>query len=332
MINLLRNREIRHYFLGLAALEAAGVGICLLISPVAAGITAIICGAMCALSIAFTGWRYRRLSCLADSLGKIAAGNYTIDLRDYADGELSVLESELHKVTSTLSHQAEVLQKDKAFLADAISDISHQLKTPLTSMSVMTELLETPGLPVEKQQEFVAGIRTGLDRMQWLIASLLKLSRLDAGAVEMRSDQVAMQALIQRALSPFRIAAEGKGLAVTVEGAEGIHFTGDEGWLAEAAGNLLKNCVEHTPENGSIHILCAQNSLYTTIKIRDSGPGIASEDLPHIFQRFYKGKNAGADSVGIGLALSKTIIQQQNGSIGATGDEGGTTFAIKLPR
>lgn len=330
-MELLRNREIRYYLLGTAVLGLAGLGICFAFDTRAGIAATALFAALTALSIAFTRRRYRKLAELSDCLGRIAAGDYTVDLREYRDGELSILKSELYKVTRTLSHQAEALGRDKAFLADSISDISHQLKTPLTSVTMMTELLAAPGLPEEKRSEFLTGIALGLERIRWLIASLLKLSRLDAGEVTMRTEPVSAPRLVEAAAQPLRIPMELKAQTFSTTGDAAVTFPGDLPWLTEALGNLLKNCVEHTPAGGHIGVEWERNPLYTRITVRDDGPGIAPEDLPHIFERFYRGKNAGPDSVGIGLALAKSIIQNQGGTIQAQSEEGkGTRFTIKL--
>lgn len=331
MINLLRNREVRLYLLALAGAGAAGVILCALFGGALPGLCAAAAvGAMLLCAIRFTRRRYRDIARLSDCLGKLAAGDYSLDLRRYREGELSVLYDELHKVTRTLAHQAETLARDKRWLADTMADISHQLKTPLTSVAMMTDLLADPGLPPEKRSEFLEGIRAGIERIRWLVLSLLKLSRLDADAVVFRRDAIPVQKLVEAALAPLRIPIELKGQRLTLELCDGV-ITGDLAWLAEALGNLVKNSVEHTPPGGRLGIVCVENPLYMLLEVSDSGEGIVRVDLPHLFKRFYRGKNAAPDSVGIGLALTKRIVTLHGGAIEAVpGMNEGARFRVKL--
>ena len=214
-----------------------------------------------------------------------------------------------------LSEQSSLLQQDKIKLTDAISDISHQLKTPLTSMMVMADLLSDAELPKEKRTEFTHNIRIQLERIDWLVSSLLKLSKIDAGTVQFKKDQIAVKKLIQKALEPVLIPMDIKEQTVSIKGEDTVSFLGDLNWTTEALINILKNCVEHTPEGEVINISFSENALFTEIVIADNGKGIPKEDIPYIFKRFYKGKNASEDSIGIGLAMAHSIITSQNGEI-----------------
>lgn len=286
---------------------------------------------MVILSLAFTNWRYRQIRNLSQYLKRITAGEYALDVRDNREGELSILKSEIYKVTVTLSEQAELLKKDKQFLANAISDISHQLKNPITSMVVMTDLIQNADLPEDKRIEFTQNIHSQLERLQWLVSSLLKLSRIDAGAIEFRKDPVNVSELIHKASAHLLIPMEIKEQTLEVSGDEGASFMGDFNWSSEAVANILKNCTEHTPCGGRITVTYSETPLYTLIRITDNGEGIDVEDLPRIFNRFYKGKNAQNDSIGIGLAMSKSIIEKQNGVIEVKSSRGeGTEFTLKL--
>lgn len=329
MTELYRNKEIRRYLLLLLSLAAAGTASCSRYDQRCAWIVLAVSLSMLVLSLWFTFWRYRRIASLSAALSSIAAGDYRTDLQDFSDGELSILQSELLKLTRTLSHQADELLKDKRYLAEALSDISHQLKTPLTSISMMTDLLMSPQLSEQKRWDFLNSIRVSTDRIAWLVAALLKISRLDAEAVLFKSERIAARDLFDKALAPLRIAMDLKNQQLVLEGTAGFFLHGDSDWLAEALSNLLKNCVEHTPEHGEITIRCAETALYRQVVISDNGPGIAAEDLPHVFERFYRGRNAGSDSVGIGLALSKSILQRQGGQIEARSEPGrGTRFIL----
>ena len=213
-----------------------------------------------------------------------------------------------------------------------MADISHQLKTPLTSLSVLNDLL-SDNPDEEKEALFLERMRAQLQRIEWLVSSLLKLSRLDAGAVIMKRDKIMVRDLVDKTLASLALPLEVKALTVHLEGDAGVNFTGDFEWSAEALINIIKNCIEHTPEEGALKIAFAQNPIFTVINIADSGAGIAPEDLPHIFTRFYKGKNAAPDQVGIGLAMARAIVEKQGGDITVKSDPGsGSQFTIKFYR
>ncbi len=286
------------------------------------------CIIFAAMAYFFAKWRYKRISELSEYLKNVNNGHYDLEVPDHDEGELSILKSEIYKATVMLCVQAEALQKEKSELADAMSDISHQLKTPLTSMLVMTDLLCDPNLPTDKRIEFTGRIRAQLERIEWLVTSLLKLSRLDAGTIVFNKVPVRIDALLDRALAPLLIPIELRRQALVIDHPE-ITLSCDLNWTAEALLNILKNCVEHTPADGHLTISCSQNPLYTQIIVSDDGSGIDPEDLPHIFERFYRGKNAGSDSVGIGLAMAKSMITSQGGSITVESTVGkSTTFMI----
>ncbi|HEX2997149.1 MAG TPA: HAMP domain-containing sensor histidine kinase, partial [Anaerolineales bacterium] len=236
------------------------------------------------------------------------------------------------KVTVRLREQAELLQKDKTALSNLIADVSHQIKTPLTSLGVLADLLaEDP--PEEDRRIFIERLRAQLGRIQWLTSALLKLARLDAGTAAVKSELVDVRRLIERALEPLQIPLEIKNQRLEVHGDDNASFTGDLNWSAEALTNVVKNCIEHTPEGGRIEIRYSANALYAEILVSDDGEGIASWDLPNIFNRFYRGEKAGENSVGIGLALAKAIFNAQGGDITVHSQRGvGTNFTIRVFR
>lgn len=330
-MQLFRNREFRLLFTGLLAVSLIGSAVCFFLS-VAAGWAALVGFLLLdGLSLWVTARRYRELARLSGYLAAIRRGDYSLDVRDNREGELSILKNDIYKMALRLGEQAELLQKDKKYLADSLADISHQLKTPLTSLLVMTDLLADEGLPSHKRAEFTTAIRDQLQRIEWLVTALLKLSRIDAGAVVFRQDELALSGLLSRALAPLRIPMELKNQSLSLVGAEGVFLCGDENWLCEALVNILKNGVEHTPPGGRLSIVCAENPIHIAIVIEDDGPGIAPEDLPHIFERFYRGKNASPESVGIGLAMAKTVLLHQGATVEAASEPGhGTRFTIKF--
>ncbi len=301
------------------------------ISSHAAGIRVLITVFLLYLAFfIFTAYRYRQIRKLSDYLRRICAGEHSLDVRDNVEGELSILKNEIYKVTLMLSEYNNQLQREKLRLSEHMADISHQLKTPLTSLLVMVELLGNEGLPPEKRREFTKRISLQLKRMEWLVSSLLKLARLDAGVVKFRKEKVKVGTLMDNALKSLLIPMEIKDITCNVVGAEEV-FICDLQWTTEAVINILRNCVEHAPAHGKIDIVARDNPIYFEIRISDNGPGIDKQDLPHIFTRFYRGKNASPDSVGIGLAMARSIIKEQNGDISVESREGrGTTFFIRM--
>lgn len=328
---MVRNRELVRFLLFGIGIAAAGAAAGYFLPEYAYLVCLLFCLAEIAVFTGYTMRRYRQMEKLSDYLKRIGRGDYSLDIRDNVEGELSILKNEIYKVTTRLREQAEYNVREKYYLADALSDISHQLKTPLTSMMVMTDLLKEEGLPPDKREEFTDTIRAQLIRIEWLVTSLLKLSRLDAGTIVLESRPVPAAEVIGRAAQHLLIPMELKGIEFEVQGEENVTFPGDLSWSAEAFANILKNCMEHTPSGGRIRVMYEENHLYTVISVEDNGEGIAAEDLPHIFERFYKGKNAGADSVGIGLAMAYEILAKEQGKIDVTSKEGeGTRFRVKF--
>lgn len=277
----------------------------------------------------YTRKRYRKIEKLNDSLVSVLAGSKVPDIDDQEEGEISILRTNIYKAATTLTYQNEQLAGDKKQMAAAIADISHQLKTPLTSMMVMNDLLKDE-TDEEKREEFLQTQSDQLDRMNWLIQTLLKLSKLDAGTIELKKEKVSVSELIRDAVKPFEIQFEIRNIEYRPKFTE-FMIGCDRNWTIEAIQNIIKNCIEHMDEGGKLFLSAEETNVFYMIRIKDTGCGICEEDLPHIFERFYKGKNAGKDSVGIGLALSKSIIEGEQGEILVDSTVGeGTEFLIKL--
>jgi signal transduction histidine kinase len=315
-----------------AAQRGIAAGLLARLLPVGLALVGLICTGFVLLLVCYQRAVSVQVAGLSAYLRQIEAGDYALDVRDNGEGSFSLLKNDLYKVTVRLREQAELLQKDKTALSNLIADISHQIKTPLTSSVVLADLLaEDP--PETDRRAFVERLRAQIGRIQWLVAALLKLARLDAGTAVFKSEPVDVRRLIERALEPLQIPLEIKNQRLVIHGGEGASFTGDLNWSAEALTNVVKNCVEHTPEGGTITIAYAANALYAEITVSDDGEGIASRDLPNIFNRFYRGANAGENSVGIGLALAKAIFNAQGGDIAVHSQRGmGTRFEIRLFR
>ena len=282
---------------------------------------------------AFCGITYKRIReirAMSEYLSRINDGEFDLDIMDNQEGELSILKNNIYKVVVTLRSQQELLLKDKNYLADSLADISHQLKTPITSVTVMTDLLKTE-TDEGKRREFLEVINSQLSRINWLIVTLLKLSRIDAGAVEFRNERESIGDILENAAKPFLINAEVKGIELTTECNDEVFAEVDRNWYTEALSNIIKNCLEHTDEGGFVSVRAFETPVLTKIIIQDNGSGIDPVDLPHIFERFYQGRNHSETSVGIGLALSKAILNRQNSYIDVKSEiNKGTEFEITL--
>lgn len=286
------------------------------------------------LNIAYIWYQWnqdRKLKELDRYLLTVLAGNYNLDIRDYEDGILSSLKNDVYKMSVLLKEDKERALEQQKYLESVLSDISHQLRTPLTSMYVMSDLLSDGKVRGKQKKEILNKNRAQLERIEWLITTLLKMSRIDAGTVTFKEEKVVTKELIKKALEPINIPIELKKQTVLIVGDKKSTVILDQKWTVEAFVNLLKNAHEHTPVGGMIIIKITDNPLFTEFLIQDNGTGIAKEDLPHIFERFYKGKNSSSESIGIGLNMSKTIIQKENGTIMVDSTEGkGTTFTIRF--
>lgn len=259
--------------------------------------------------------REKKIQDMVLIIDRILHGEELFDFAEFKEGELAILRDEIYKMTLRLKGQAEQLNTDKKFLADSLANISHQLKTPLTALNLLTERLRGYVLEGEGRQ-CLKKMQEQLKRTEWLVTMLLKLSRLDAKTILFRKERRNIKQLVQMAAEPLLIPMELKGQTIQIH--SGLEeFCLDTIWTAEAIGNILKNCMEHAPCNTIIEVYVKENPLYLELRIEDSGEGVSEEELSHLFERFYRGKNASAFSAGIGLALAKAIIVSQHGSISA---------------
>ncbi len=302
-------------------------------------IISIPCGIMVAITaLAFSAYyfiatynRYRKINALSREIDGILHGKDKINLSEYSEGELAILNNQVQKLTLTLKQQASDLKKDKIYLADSIADISHQIRTPLTSINLITSMLLKQDISEEKRRELLKQLEVLLSRIDWLISSLLKMSKLDAGTANIQHEMVSVSELIHYSAEPVLIPMELRQQKLTINMNGDESYSGDLRWTVEAVENILKNCMEHTPVGGEIKVDVSENAIYTEIIISDNGCGIAKEDLMHLFERFYKGKDSSEQSVGIGLALARMIITNQNGTIKAENQRtGGALFRIRF--
>lgn len=283
------------------------------------------------IAILYIKSRNKKLNEIKKYINEINNRNYELKIEDNSEDELSNLKNELYKITVMLKEEAEKSKQDKESLKVSVQDISHQLKTPITSISIMLDnLKDNPKMDEKTRQRFIFEIDKQIENISFLIISLLKFSRLEAGVEDFIKEKINVKELISACLKRLEIPIEIKNQNIVIKGKEDSFFIGDYKWQEEAITNIIKNCIEHTDENKNIYINYEENNLYTKIQIIDEGNGIDKEDIKHIFERFYKGKDSSENSIGIGLALAKTIIEKDNGYISCKSEKGkGTEFIIK---
>lgn len=267
-------------------------------------------------------------------INAVSNKDYSLDISDNGEDELSKLRNELYKITVMLKESAEISIKEKTQLSDSIADISHQIKTPITSIRIMLDnIKENPQMDEATKNEFINDISNQVDWISSLVISLLKLARLDAGVIELNRQEIKVEELVQNVVRNLAILLEVKNVSVEVNIPDGAVFFGDYNWELEALTNIVKNSIEHSRENSKIYIIAESNNFFLKIIVKDEGNGIIKEDIKHIFDRFYKSKNSSEDSIGIGLSLAKSIIEKDNGYIEVTSKlEKGTEFEIKYMR
>ena len=258
--------------------------------------------------------RDKKIKQITNYINQIKNKKYDLNIEENTEDELSNLKNELYKITIMLKEESEISKKDKENLKMSVEDISHQLKTPLTSITIMLDnLKDNPNMEEKTKQKFIFEISKQVEWINWLVISMLKLSKLDANVVQFYDEKINLKKFIGEIIKNLEIPIEVKNQKIIIDGDENVSFIGDYKWQQEAITNIIKNCIEHNANKGTIYINYEENSLFTKITIRDEGEGIPKEDLKHIFERFYKGKNSSENSVGIGLALAKNIIEKNNG-------------------
>ncbi len=289
-----------------------------------------------------TNRRYRALAKMAANLDRVLAGERDIRLRDMSEGELAILSSEIDKVIARLNLTVDELQAEKLALSDALADISHQLKTPLTSIAISTELIRDRLSARGDSEDLIERLRliqTLQARVEDLVAALLKLARIDAGVIKLVRGAVDARELVRKSFEPLAIAFDIADVRFSADVQDGASYEGDLTWSVEALENILKNCMEHTPAGGCVSVRVTEDVLACRIRIEDTGPGIAESDLPHIFERFYRGSRdsdtasseVNPAGVGIGLALSKSLVTAQGGTLTAENlrdENGNVTGAV----
>lgn len=271
----------------------------------------------------------KELKKIIDCITKINKKDYTIDIKDNSEDELSILKNEIYKTTIMLKENAENSLKDKKELKSSLEDISHQLKTPLTSMSINIEnLIDNPDMDNDIRQDFIKDIKRDIYNINFLVQNLLKLSKFDSNTIQFNNDNYLLNDIVKESIKNVSPLMDLKNININIKGDNNIKILCDFKWQIEAISNIIKNCIEHSYENSTIDIKYEEKKLYTILEIVDYGELIDKDDLKHIFERFYKSKNSKSDSIGIGLSLSKAIIEKNNGVI-MVKSEKCTKFIIK---
>ena len=256
--------------------------------------------------------------------------NYELQIDSISEDELSILKNEIYKTTIMLKESAENSNKDKINLKKSLEDISHQLKTPLTSILVMLDnIIEDPDMDINIRNDFVRDIKRNVVNINFLVQALLKLSKFDANTVHFIKQENDLKTIIKESIKNVSPLCDLRNTNIEFNAKEKSKIMCDAKWQIEAITNIIKNAVDHSKNNSTVTINLSNNNVYSMIEIIDKGEGISKKDISHIFERFYKGENATSDSIGIGLALAKTIIEEDNGSISVESNKNGTKFTIK---
>ena len=330
-MKIFRNKEIRSLLLFQSFLLLSFLSLSLLFEVNNFLILALYGASSMMSYLYFTSRRYQKIDLLTKEVDQVLFQDQFTPISQYEEGELSILRTQIHKMNLKLQENQSALHKEKVHLVEALQDISHQVRTPLTTLFLLAERMKEEDLPVNRRQSLLQEEVRHLRQIDWLIGSLLKMAKLDADTAVFEKKEVQVKDLLLKALDPLRIPLELRDQEVLLHLEEGASFMGDLSWSAEALTNLLKNAMEHMEPGKKILVEARENVLFTEVVIKDEGPGIPEEDLPHLFERFYKGKNAKENSVGIGLALSRMILIKQNGTLKAENAlEGGAKFTLRI--
>jgi signal transduction histidine kinase len=282
------------------------------------------------LFLRFNNKKDKEINSITKYIEEINKKNYKLNIDDISEDELSILKNEIYKVTIMLKEDAENSKKDKLDLKRSLSDISHQLKTPLTSILIILDnIIDNPDMDEATREDFIRDIKREITNITFLVQSILKLSKLDTNTVDFIKDNIYLKEIVNEAVKNLASVCDLKNIKIKAKLDEQAKIKCDLKWQVEAITNIIKNCLEHSNDYDEILIEATDNLVYSQILIKDNGSGIRKEDLPHIFERFYKGKNATNDSVGIGLSLAKSIIEKDRGTISVQSSNKGTTFIIK---
>ena len=330
-MSLFRNEEIKKQIIIYVIFNTIVFLGALFINIICSIYIILVCLVIEFISLFFTKKRYNDISELTYKIDKILHNNDYTNFDVNKEGELAVLNSEIYKMTVRLREQTERLENEKNYLKDYLANISHQIRTPMTSINIMISRLSRQELTFEDRLKMIKEISKLLTRIEWLITALLKVAQLESDTVKLKKEKTNVEEVVNKALEPLKIQAEIKNIKMKLKIEKNTNYKGDYYWSVEAISNIIKNCIEHSENGGIIEIISETNPIYTEIIITDEGKGICKEDLPHLFERFYRGNNSGSEGIGIGLYLTKMIVSKQNGVITAKNRENkGAEFNIKF--
>ena len=330
-MSLFRNEEIKKQIIIYVIFNTIVFLGALFINIICSIYIILVCLVIEFISLFFTKKRYNDISELTYKIDKILHNNDYTNFDVNKEGELAVLNSEIYKMTVRLREQTERLENEKNYLKDYLADISHQIRTPMTSINIMISRLSRQELTFEDRLKMIKEISKLLTRIEWLITALLKVAQLESDTVKLKKEKTNVEEVVNKSLEPLKIQAEIKNIKMKLKIEKNTNYKGDYYWSVEAISNIIKNCIEHSENGGIIEIISETNPIYTEIIITDEGKGICKEDLPHLFERFYRGNNSGSEGIGTGLYLTKMIVSKQNGVITAKNRENkGAEFNIKF--
>lgn len=285
------------------------------------------------LLIIYIRYNYKKEKDIKDiikCIEQINKKNYEIQIDSISEDELSILKNEIYKTTIMLKEAAENSSKDKLNLKKSLEDISHQLKTPLTSILVMLDnIIEDSNMEEKIRNDFIVDIKRNVLNINFLVQSLLKLSKFDANTVHFVKQENDLKTIVEESIKNVSTLCDLRNINIKLNIKENSKIICDDKWQIEALTNIIKNAIEHSKNNSNIIINIKNNNVYSTIEVIDFGEGIAKKDIKHIFERFYRCKNTKTDSIGIGLALAKTIIEEDKGTISVESNKLETKFIIK---
>lgn len=276
---------------------------------------------------------------LQDYMDKISRGNYELEINDNSEDELSSLKNSLYKIMVYMKEQADSARIKKVMLAQSVSDISHQLKTPLTSTQVLLDNLnDNPDMDYSTRKKFIYEALNQVNGMSWMIVSMLKLSRIDAGVVEFNNENISINKIIEEAVGNLKVIAEIKNVNIEKNidnrnedelNKSDIYINGDYNWNREALQNIIKNAIEHSRHKGTVKINITDNDVYTAVYITNRGDKLSDQRQKQIFERYYSEAKYEDNSMGIGLPLAKAVIEKQGGYISVESDDEETVFIVK---
>lgn len=287
---------------------------------------------------------------LQDYMDKISRGNYELEINDNSEDELSSLKNSLYKIMVYMKEQADSARIKKVMLAQSVSDISHQLKTPLTSTQILLDNLnDNPDMEYATRKKFIYEALNQVNGMSWMIVTMLKLSRIDAGVVEFNNENISINKIVEEAVGNLEVIAEIKAVSIDIyvhnSNTDNIHkvsdnkvnklnksdiyINGDYNWNREALQNIIKNAIEHSRHKGTVKINITDNDVYTAVYITNRGDKLSDQRQKQIFERYYSEAKYEDNSMGIGLPLAKAVIEKQGGYISVESDDEETVFIVK---